>query len=58
MNIRFLPMTAREVDDAVAWYNEQARGLGLDFLDELDRVIRLAKTFPLLATQVGPDIDY
>jgi plasmid stabilization system protein ParE len=55
MNIRFLPMAAREVDDAVAWYDEQARDLGLEFLDELDRVIRLAKSYPHLATRVGPD---
>jgi hypothetical protein len=41
MNIRFLSLAHQEVDDAVAWHNEQAEGLGLDFLDELDRVVRL-----------------
>jgi plasmid stabilization system protein ParE len=56
MNIRFLSLADQEVDDAVAWYNEQAEGLGRDFLDELDRVIRLIRTYPLLATQIEPEI--
>jgi len=56
MNIRFLSLADQEVDDAVAWYNEQAEDLGRDFLDELDRVIRLTRTYPLLATQIEPEI--
>ncbi len=28
------------IDDAVAWYNDQVAGLGLEFLDELDRAVR------------------
>ncbi len=56
MNIRFLSLADQEVDDAVAWYNEQAEGLGRDFLDELDRVSRLIRTYPLLATQIEPEI--
>ncbi len=56
MNIRFLSLADREVDDAVAWYNERAEGLGRDFLDELDRVSRLIRIYPLLATQIEPEI--
>ena len=56
MNIRFLSLADHEVDDAVAWYDEQAEGLGRDFLDELDRVIRLIKIYPLLPTQIEPEI--
>jgi hypothetical protein len=56
MNIRFLSLADHEVDDAVAWYDEQAEGLGGDFLDELDRVIRLIRIYPLLATQIEPEI--
>lgn len=56
MNIRFLSLADQEVDDAVAWYNELAEGLGRDFLDELDRVIRLIRTYPLLAKQIEPEI--
>ncbi len=56
MNIRFLSLADQEVDDAVAWHNEHAEGLGRDFLDELDRLIRLIKIYPLLATQIEPEI--
>ena len=56
MNIRFLSLADQEVDDAVAWHNEQADGLGRDFLDELDRVIRLIRTYPLLAKQIESEI--
>jgi len=46
----------QEVDDAVQWHEEQAEGLGLAFLDELDRVVRLVRTYPLVATQIEPEI--
>jgi plasmid stabilization system protein ParE len=46
MRIRFLEAAQREVDDAVAWYDEREEDLGRDFLDELDRVIRRIKSFP------------
>lgn len=55
MRIRFLTLAQREVDDAVLWYEQHAEGLGRDFLDELDRVVRLVKTYPLMATQIEPD---
>jgi hypothetical protein len=47
MNIRFLSLADREVDDAVLWYEEQAEGLSRAFLDELDRVVRLVCIYPL-----------
>ena len=40
MKVRFLTLARQELDDAVAWYNEQVAGLGYDFLDELDRAVR------------------
>ena len=46
MKVRFLKPAQSELDDAVAWYNEQAAGLGVEFLDELDRAIRRALTHP------------
>lgn len=30
--------------------------MGRDFLDELDRVVRLIRTYPLVATQVDSEI--
>ena len=55
MNIRFLTLAQKEVDESVRWYNEQA-SLGRDFLDELDRAVRLIRSHPLAATQIEPEI--
>jgi hypothetical protein len=56
MNIRFLSLADQEVDDAVQWHEEPAEGLSLPFLDEVDRVVRLVRTYPLVATELEPDI--
>ena len=40
MNIRFLTLAQQEVDDAFVWFEECAEGKGLDFPDELDRVVQ------------------
>ena len=54
MKLRFLILAQQELDDAVAWYNEQATGLGQEFLDELDRVVRRAVTFPMSCPEIEP----
>ena len=56
MKIRFLSLAYQELDDAVAWYNQQADGLGLDFLDELDRAVRRAAAFPLSCPEIDPGL--
>ena len=56
MRIRFLDVAQRELDDAVARYNEREEDLGLRFLDEFDRSIRRALSFPLAATEIDPGI--
>ncbi len=56
MRIRFLEAAQQEVDDAVAWYEEREEDLGRNFLDELDRVIRRIKSFPLASTEIEPGI--
>lgn len=56
MNVRFLTLAQHEVDDAVFWYNNQAEDKGDEFLDELDRAVRLAKSFPLGFTEIEPDV--
>jgi len=53
MIITFLRIAKAELDDGFAWYEEQAVGLGYDFLDEVDRALRLIGTFPLLHPSVG-----
>ena len=56
MKVRFLALAQQEMDDAVAWYNEQAVGLGQEFLDELDRAVRRAVTFPMSCPEIEPEI--
>jgi plasmid stabilization system protein ParE len=51
--VRFLTLAQQEVDDTVAWYNEQVDGLGQEFLDELDRAIRRVAAYPMSC----PEID-
>jgi hypothetical protein len=55
MNIRFLTLAQKEVDESVHWYDEQAN-LGRGFLDELDRGVRLIKSHPLASTEIDPGI--
>ncbi|HYJ89275.1 MAG TPA: type II toxin-antitoxin system RelE/ParE family toxin [Pyrinomonadaceae bacterium] len=56
MNIRFLTVADQEVDDAVGWYAQRDNDVSRGFLDDLDRAVRLARTYPLLATQIEPEI--
>jgi len=56
MKIRFLTLAEDEVDDAVIWYNEQVEGLGREFLDELDRAVRLVRRYPNATTEVESGI--
>jgi plasmid stabilization system protein ParE len=56
VKITFLSPAQRELDDAVAWYNEQAAGLGLEFLDELDRTVRRALAFPTSCPEIEQGI--
>ena len=44
------------MDEAVAWFEERAEGKGVDFLDELDRIVRLVKTYPFAAPQIDLEI--
>ena len=56
MKVSFLTLAQQELDDAVVWYNEQAAGLGREFLDELDRVVRRAVTFPMSCPEIEPGV--
>jgi plasmid stabilization system protein ParE len=56
VKVSFLTLAQQELDSAVAWYNEQATGLGQEFLDELDRVVRRAVTFPMSCPEIEPGI--
>jgi toxin ParE2 len=56
MNIKFLTLAQQEVDDAVFWYSNQDEDASLEFLDELDRAVRLIKSYPIAFTEVEPEI--
>lgn len=56
MKVRLLAAARQELDDAVAWYDEQALGLGREFLDEIDRAVRRAAAFPMSCPEFEPDM--
>lgn len=56
MNVRFLTLAQQEADEAVQWLDERTEGKGLDFLDELDRVVRRVRTYLLASTEIEPHI--
>ena len=56
MKVRFLTLAQQEVDEAVAWFEERAEGRGVNFLDELDRVVRLVKAYPFASPQIDREI--
>ncbi|MBI4412563.1 MAG: type II toxin-antitoxin system RelE/ParE family toxin [Deltaproteobacteria bacterium] len=56
MKVRFLSLAEREVNDAVAWYNEQSDNLGREFLDELDRAVRRVVSFPISCPELTPGL--
>lgn len=52
MNVRFLTLAQQEIDEAVVWFDEQVDGKGMDFLNELRRVIRLVTAYPFASTEI------
>ena len=45
---------AQEIDEAVAWYEEQREGLGAEFLAEARRVLAKLRALPTHAAPVWP----
>lgn len=56
MKVRFLTLAQQELDDATVWYDERAEGLGQEFLDELDRTVRRAISFPRSCPEIEAGI--
>ena len=52
MNVDFLVLARREMDDAFNWYEAQVHGLGYEFLDQIDHAVRRATVFPASAPEV------
>lgn len=53
MRVAFLPVAAAELEDAVAFYNQQSEGLGYQFAVEvqktLDRIAEFPGVWPFLS---------
>ena len=56
MRIRFLAPAAKELDEAVEWYANQAQGLAGQFLDEIETVAKLIVEHPDAWHPIGNDI--
>lgn len=56
MTFDFHPEAEAEFDDAVAFYEEHAEGLGLDFAVEIREAINRAITMPLAWVQIGEGV--
>ena len=56
MTFSFHPAAAEEFEAAVAWYEERAPGLGLDFATEVRAAIRLVLTMPFAWPELETDI--
>jgi len=58
MNYEFHPEAEIEVIESAAWYESQVPGLGLDFGEEVERVIELLLGDPELGAAVDGDIRH
>lgn len=56
MNVRLLEPAQTELEDAIAWYAEQAPGLGDAFLIETLKAIKLIAHFPQAWHPLTPHI--
>jgi len=48
------PLAQRDIEQAMGWYEEQALGLGREFLDAVDRRIAEVRAMPQRFPQVTP----
>lgn len=46
LQIEIHPEVYNELEQAWSWYEDRARGLGIKFLDEVDRAINTIQQFP------------
>lgn len=56
MKIRFLTFAQEEIDHTYLWFEERSAGKGVEFLDELDRAVRLVLAYPFASPEIEPGI--
>ena len=52
----FNPLAARELGEAVEYYDEARRGLGEEFLHDVERAIAFLDQYPEAAPKVGREV--
>jgi plasmid stabilization system protein ParE len=55
-SVVYKPAAETEIDDAFATYEEQRRGLGIEFLDELARIEGHLRANPALYQRIDGDL--
>lgn len=56
MNIRFLTVAQKELDEAVEWYNQQAPDLGIKFLGQVNVSLSRITDYPYSCAEIESDI--
>ena len=56
MKIEFAPEAAKELDEAVKWYENEKAGLGFRFAHVVDETILRCVRYPLFNSEVKPGI--
>jgi plasmid stabilization system protein ParE len=56
MRVSFLSVAETELDEAVEWYEEQSKGLGKRFRDEIDNAIHRSMLFPRFNKEIEKGI--
>jgi len=56
MRIEFLEAAQTELDQAFEWYESQQKGLGVQFLNELDAAVRRMITYPKSYFLIGKEV--
>ena len=51
-NIIFHPLAEQELIDAAAYYEEQRRGLGLEYLEEVEHAVNFLTRYPEAGSRV------
>jgi plasmid stabilization system protein ParE len=46
LEVRFEPEASAELDHAALWYQDQRSGLGLEFLDAVERAVAMVQRWP------------
>jgi plasmid stabilization system protein ParE len=55
-HVRFLDEAAEEFLEAIRYYAQQSRGIGVDFVDEVRVAIDFIATYPEGATLIRPSV--